>query len=253
MSCPLCQSTVSKKIGAEFQLCSVCGLMVRSGSAEVAGLYRSGWLSPLENLNLTGGTNPALARNYTRELTRSLGINNLEGKMILDFGGGRGEMALALIDAGAKVVTVDPYSNKQLQQKGLTAVESLKQLGDGKRFDGAIAIDVIEHLTTPWDELKEIKNLLKTNGWLYLSTPNGRSLNAQVNQANWREALNPSHLLLFTPPSIEMALRKAGFEHFKRLRWNVNYSENNMVRAKDWLLRTVWLDGVLRYIASVTP
>jgi cyclopropane fatty-acyl-phospholipid synthase-like methyltransferase len=62
---------------------------------EVEALYQAGWQDPLENQNLTGGTTPALAQNYTRELTHTLGLVDLDGKKILDFGGGRGEMALA--------------------------------------------------------------------------------------------------------------------------------------------------------------
>lgn len=158
-------------------------------------------------------------------------------------------MALELGAVGASVVTVDPYSHTQLKEKGLVAVESLAQLEDAGNFDGAIGIDVIEHLTTPWEELIIIKKLLAANGWLYLSTPNGRSLNARVNQGNWREAHNPSHLLLFTPMSLEKTLQKAGFENFQRLRWRVDYSESKIIQAKDRLLRAVNLDGVLRYLA----
>ena len=249
-NCHLCQSILLDKRGADFLTCGNCSLMVRRGvSSSIEELYQSGWQSPLENLNLTGGTTPALAHNYTRELLRTLALKDLTGKKILDFGGGRGEMALALEAAGARVITVDPYSYVQLKEKGLAAVESLAELEGGEKFDGAIGIDVIEHLTTPWEELMIIKKLLSANGWLYLSTPNGRGLNARMNQGNWREALNPSHLLLFTPMSLEKILQKAGFENFQRLRWRVDYSESKIIQAKDWLLRVVNLDGVLRYLA----
>lgn len=249
--CPLCLSPLRDSKRGVFQSCSDCGLMIRMRAGEVDRLYRSGWHHPLENMNLTGGTTPSLAGNYSVELLRTLGLKNLEGKNILDFGGGRGEMTLALQAAGAKVVTVDPYSYMQLRDEGLTAVESLEQLGKGEVFDGAIAIDVIEHLTTPWDELRKIRDLLRMNGWLYLSTPNGSSLNSRLNRDNWREALNPSHLLLFTPASLEKSLQKAGFEHRQRLQWRVNYSENRLIQVKDWFLRSVGLDGVLRYLARV--
>jgi 2-polyprenyl-3-methyl-5-hydroxy-6-metoxy-1,4-benzoquinol methylase len=247
--CPLCQSSLRGKPGAKFLSCNNCGLMIRRGESEVEGLYRSGWRTPIENLNLTGGTTPELGCNYTSELVRTLGLKNLVGKNILDFGGGRGEMALALQAAGARVVTVDPYSHVQLKEKGLLAVASLEQLSGGESFDGAVAIDVIEHLTSPWQELEMIRRLLRSDGWLYLSTPNGWGLNARVKRANWRETLNPSHLLLFTPPSVERTLMEAGFARCQRLRWRVDYSDNRLVQAKDWLLRLVWWDGVLRYLA----
>jgi 2-polyprenyl-3-methyl-5-hydroxy-6-metoxy-1,4-benzoquinol methylase len=250
-NCPLCQNTLQTKLAGEFFICNKCGLMVRKVADQVDKLYRSGWLDPLENLNLTGGTTPELSHNYSRELVRSLGFNNLDGKRILDFGGGRGEMALALEAAGAKVVIVDPYSQTQLKEKGMWAVGSLAQLANEEPFDGAVAIDVVEHLTAPWEELGQIRKLLKAGGWLYLSTPNGRGINARLNRGNWREALNPSHLLLFSPPAMEMALQKAGFSQTSRLRWRVAYSESKWIQGKDWFLRALWLDGVLRYLAYV--
>ena len=251
MKCPLCKGTLLGNLGGEFLACAGCGLWVRRSVGGMDDLYRSGWQSPLENLDLTGGTTPALGRNYVSELVIALGLKDLAGKRILDFGGGRGEMALALEAAGAKVVTVDPYSHAQLREKGLNAVESLAQLEKMDAFDGAIAIDVIEHLTPPWEQLRTIRSLLKAGGWFYLSTPNAAGLNARMNRADWREAHNPSHLYLFTPASMQNVLEKAGFARQRRLRLRVDYSDSWLIQAKDWMLRLVWLDGVLRYLAYV--
>jgi len=247
-NCQLCEGTL-KILTAKFLVCTGCGLMLRRVADDLKILYTSGWQSPLENLNLTGGTTPALGLNYSRELLRTLGKQNLNGMKILDFGGGRGELARALRALGASVVIADPYSYSQLREQGLAAVESLDQLEGSKPFDGAVTIDVVEHLTAPWEQLRMIKGLLVPGGWLYLSTPNAWSLNARINRENWREALNPSHLLLFAPPAMDRLLRKAGFEGYQRLRWRVDYSENKLVQAKDWLLRSLRLDGVLRYMA----
>lgn len=223
--------------------------MIRRSKNNVETLYRSSWQHPLDNMNLTGGTNLVLADNYCRELKHTLGRRNLDGIRILDFGGGRGDMAISLQDSGANVVVADLYSFEYLKERGLTAVSSLKELPRSDKYDGAIAVDVVEHLTTPWDDLIEIRKLLKAGGWLYLSTPNAQSLNARLFREKWREAINPSHLILFTPLSIEIALEKAGFQRHGRLVWQVDYSENKLIQAKDWFLRKLRLDGVLRYLA----
>jgi cyclopropane fatty-acyl-phospholipid synthase-like methyltransferase len=249
--CELCGGPL-KILQVKFLICDGCGLLIRRISDNVENLYKSGWQSPLDNLNLTGGTTPVLGKNYAMELARSLASKDLNGMRILDFGGGRGEMARAMEALGANVVIVDPYSYAQLQKQGLTAVESLEQLKEKKeQFDGAVTIDVIEHLTTPWNELQMIRQLLGSRGWLYLSTPNARSLNARLNKENWREAHNPSHLMLFSPASMEKLLEKAGYGRRQRLRWRVDFSESKLVQTKDWLLRAFWLDGVLRYLAYV--
>jgi SAM-dependent methyltransferase len=249
--CPICSGVVQANIDAVFITCKNCGLFIRRISDKVEDLYRYGWLNPLDNMNFTGGTTPFLANNYTTELMRSLSVDSLKGQTILDFGGGRGEMGLALLKAGAGVVVVDPYSFMQLRKQGFNAVKSLDELVGKKNLNGAVAIDVVEHLPTPWKELNMIRKLLRSGGWLYLSTPNGQSLNARLNRGNWREARNPSHLLLFTPKSLEGMLEKAGFKGFKRLRWRVEFSENKCIQAKDWLIRLLKLDGVLRYLANV--
>lgn len=41
-----------------------------------------------------------------------------------------------------------------------------------KKFDVIIAIEIIEHLNSPWEFLNEINKLLKPGGTLILSTPN---------------------------------------------------------------------------------
>jgi 2-polyprenyl-3-methyl-5-hydroxy-6-metoxy-1,4-benzoquinol methylase len=234
---------------SEFLSCVNCGLMVRREPENLQNLYRDGWKDPKERLGLTGGTTPKLAQNYVSELVYTLGLRDLNAKRILDFGGGRGEMARALEAAGAEVVIVDPYSYLELREKGLSSVESLADVKQVAGFDGAVAIDVIEHLFVPWEQLQEIKALLRVDGWLFISTPNAWGLNARLNRENWRERKNPAHVLLFTPPSLEKALQKVGFFRFQRLRWRVDFSENKLIQVKDWLLRSLWLDGVLRYLA----
>lgn len=248
-NCPLCVGFLQNKLGAELHVCSHCGLIIRRNTDGLELLYRSGWQTPFENLNLTGGTTAGLAKNYAKELIRTLGVKNLNGYKLLDFGGGRGELAQALHQEGANVIAVDPYSYDQLKEKGIFAIPSLNELASGEDFNGVTAIDVIEHLINPLEELNKIRKILIPGGWLYLSTPNARGLNARVNRDKWLEAQNPSHLLLFTPKSIELALEKAGFKHYQRLSWRVDYSDNRLIQAKDWLLRMGKLDGVLRYLA----
>jgi 2-polyprenyl-3-methyl-5-hydroxy-6-metoxy-1,4-benzoquinol methylase len=39
-------------------------------------------------------------------------------------------------------------------------------------FDAIIGLEVIEHVENPWEYIRLIKSMLKTNGFLFVSTPN---------------------------------------------------------------------------------
>jgi len=153
---------------------------------ELFALYTNSWQHPERSRSETGGTDLRLARIYAKLLARSLGLRDLKGLRILDFGAGRGDMLKALMELGAEVVGVEPYGLDFLRDQGFEAYEDISEVkGD---FDGIVTIDVIEHPRNPWDILKDLSNLLKVGGWIYVATPNPTGLNAKINRGNWREA-----------------------------------------------------------------
>ncbi len=105
-----------------------------------------------------------------------LGTAILRGKVIADVGCGAGSF-LDLVKGYAKTtIAIEP--NRSFQQetksKGHHAYSYCKDaLNDWEgKVDLAISFAVIEHLDNPLAFLKEIKQLLKPNGTLLLSTPN---------------------------------------------------------------------------------
>lgn len=78
-------------------------------------------------------------------------------------------------------------------------------------FDCVSLWDVIEHLISPIDELKEIYRVLKPNGKLYISTPN--HLKGLVQGKDWF-GYNASyeHLFYFEPSTIITMLSNVGFK-----------------------------------------
>lgn len=97
---------------------------------------------------------------------------------VLDVGSGLGEFSDVMKMQGYEVVCID--GNKQFVQrtreKGVESYvcdfEKEKFPFDKEEFDGVVCLETIEHIWNVENLLKEIKRVLKPNGWLLLSTPN---------------------------------------------------------------------------------
>lgn len=80
-----------------------------------------------------------------------------------------------------------------------------------KRYDLIIFMDVVEHLENPLESLLKIKPLLAKGGILVIQTPNYKSLMAKICQ-DWAWWMVEDHKFFFSPKSIKLILKKAGFK-----------------------------------------
>jgi len=158
-------------------------------------------------------------------------------------------MLAALAYLGADVYAIESFGSHFLRERGYKVFRTLDEIPKGLLFDGIVTIDVLEHLTTPWNELKRFMEICKTNSFVYIATPNVGGLNARIYGSRWREALNPSHLVLFTPRSLEQVLASCGYKRYRRLRWFIRYSRNPALLLLRYPLQASRLDGELRYLA----
>ncbi|OIP01901.1 MAG: hypothetical protein AUJ97_06615 [Bacteroidetes bacterium CG2_30_32_10] len=99
-----------------------------------------------------------------------------EGMYALDFGCGEGAFSQRLKDFGCKVDACE-IDIKQVKAK----VDNLIYLDLNKenivdnferKYDCIIAMEVIEHIENPWKYMRDMKNLLKQDGFILISTPN---------------------------------------------------------------------------------
>ena len=70
-------------------------------------------------------------------------------------------------------------------------------------FDVVTAIEVIEHVADPRDEVRRVRELLRPGGCLYITTPNFDSLSRRITGPRWRAIEYPEHLSLFTARSLD--------------------------------------------------
>lgn len=252
-SCAFCGSESTKRSEFRgFSRCETCDLAFRDpmpSSDELSSLYETDWHQPLSSTESTGGTTIKLARAYARSLANSLGVSDFKGLRLLDFGAGRGDMMQALYELGADALAVEPYGVEVLRERGFTVFPKLDHLPESSNFDGAVCIDVVEHLDAPWRILQDIRRMLVPGGWAFVATPNRGSLNAMIRRSGWRESTNPGHLHLLSSRSMLEILSGAGFANIYRLRWLIRYNDNPMLATFHYLLQILGLDGELRFLA----
>jgi 2-polyprenyl-3-methyl-5-hydroxy-6-metoxy-1,4-benzoquinol methylase len=146
---------------------------------------------------------------------------------LLDIGCFTGCFLLAAKQKGWNVFGIEPSKwavNYARTQKNLKNIffGTIKNSELDRKFDVITMWDVIEHLVNPLQELKVIRNHLKPNGILAISTPNFSSFLWRIFGEKWW-FIEKMHLFYFDRKSIRKLLDKAGFNvvkikrHYKSL------------------------------------
>jgi 2-polyprenyl-3-methyl-5-hydroxy-6-metoxy-1,4-benzoquinol methylase len=148
-------------------------------------------------------------------------ISPTKKENIVDLGAGKGEFAEQLKKLKKQITCLEgsPIYVNLLKKKGFKAVQvdfNQKLALKSGQFDGAISLEVIEHLTQVDMFLKETNRILKPKGWFILSTPNiawwGYRLSALMGKPPKKEGY---HFRFFTHHSLNLYLSQAGFKVVK--------------------------------------
>lgn len=142
----------------------------------------------------------------------------IKNKRVLDIGTGYGDGAHYLLGIGAKeVVGIDNSkmaiieARKKFPQKGLVfkVMDALNLQFPKGYFDTIIAYEIIEHLPAKKHRifLKNIKSVLKKNGYALLSTPN-----KLIYSPNREKPNNPYHIKEYLAGELETFLKKYFFK-----------------------------------------
>lgn len=78
-------------------------------------------------------------------------------------------------------------------------------------FNAIFALDIIEHVDSPYRFLIELHRLLKKNGFLFIQTPNINSVFEKISKDKWFGYRDETHLHLFTRKSLGFLAKKSGF------------------------------------------
>jgi SAM-dependent methyltransferase len=251
--CPFCGGHLERFWAAcSFSRCVECDLFIRSpfpSESELDDLYKTKWLSPEANDSETGNMDEFLARQYVRELAKTLQRKDLSGLRILDFGAGKGALLDALIDSGAIAYGVEPYGCTELATTGRLVFHDLADSPPELRFDGIVCMDVVEHLLAPWETFRHLLDRLNPGGWLLVSTPNPKGLTARLMGCKWREVAKAGHIMFLSQAVMKRMLQVAGFSVVKPARWHVRFAGGLPKYYCQLLTLAFGLHGAARVIA----
>ena len=133
------------------------------------------------------------------------------GCRVLDFGAGGGEFVFVMRAMGYEVSGFEPtaeFARFASETLGLPVVHGFYQeiqIEPGS-IDLVTAYHVMEHLESPYDALRRVRDWLRPDGHLLVEVPNVETV------CQWpRSRFHRAHLYNFSPAALEMAGRKAGY------------------------------------------
>lgn len=138
----------------------------------------------------------------------------------LDVGCGSGFMLRSMGNLFRQAVGIDPSesfvkfasSNLNVQVKhGFLTKTSFSHAS----FDHITFFDVLEHVINPKDTILAAFQLLKSNGWILITTPNLHSLSRVILGKYWRFFTPLQHLTYFHTDALKTLLECCGFCNFK--------------------------------------
>jgi SAM-dependent methyltransferase len=156
---------------------------------------------------------------------------------VLDYGCGAGKLVKMLIKKGINAVGFEPSEGaRRIACRG-----NLPVFGEIKSAEGGYDLIMfwhsLEHMETPLEIIKNIKNFLSKDGQLLIAAPNAGGFEARIFKENWFHYSYPFHRIHFTPKSAKIMLRKIGFYPTLIDFWNPEYTISGLIQSfLNWFL-----------------
>ncbi len=130
-------------------------------------------------------------------------LNNGTGTL-LDIGAGTGDFLKTAKTKGWKIKGTEPNVQARiLADKKNILLDSMSCIYKENNFDVITMWHVLEHVYDLNDQIKELKRLLKPNGYLVIAVPNYKSFDAKYYKSFWAAYDVPRHLWHFSKKGIE--------------------------------------------------
>ncbi|HXE42856.1 MAG TPA: glycosyltransferase [Candidatus Baltobacteraceae bacterium] len=184
--------------------------------SELAKIYGENYFLGSENeesRHAVAEIKKATANFYLSEIRRYRGSST--GRL-LEIGCGDGDF-LTLAEVEGWHVTGIEFSAaaceraRQCLKNGEILCGELQQMKlESDHFDLCVISDVLEHVRSPMNFLREIHRVLKPSGVLFVATPSTDSWSARFLRQKWME-FKTEHLTYFDRQTLQTALFKSGF------------------------------------------
>ena len=167
-----------------------------------------------------------------------------DGKVIGTIGCGRAATEARLVHEGREVHGVDVSS--EAIEAARTRLTSARVIDPGEEqpfeensLDGLILADVLEHLPMAWLKLKSFARAVKPGGWVVISVPNNRYVEALVPllmKGDWPEypmgIFDETHLQVMTHKRLDRWCREAGLRKEAEFDlYDFTFFKRNLYRA----------------------
>jgi 2-polyprenyl-3-methyl-5-hydroxy-6-metoxy-1,4-benzoquinol methylase len=159
-----------------------------------------------------------LQRTYDIEQNdriKQIGIENIRGRVIGDFGAGPGLFLDAVQGVAKKTVAIEPTKlyHKYFDTKGHHYYNYAQELiTSNVKLDLAVSFDTIEHVENIKEFVKGIHETLISDGVLYLSMPNHNDISRLLLPDELSSFLYmKAHLNYFTETTAKLLLERQGF------------------------------------------
>jgi ubiquinone/menaquinone biosynthesis C-methylase UbiE len=155
---------------------------------------------------------------YAEKLLPKRGKN----KRIADLGGGSGEFLEIARKYHYQGILIDGNTNNVDKAMGLGFEAIQADLNeplnlDDNSLDGAVLLDVIEHIIRAEALLREIYRILKRKGFLIVSTPNVSSLGGRIASIRGKTPKHEGyHYRFFNKYTLDKLIRNSGFQIIER-------------------------------------
>ena len=220
-ACHLCEGADFRPLfdrGFRVEVCRACGLVRvaethRDLDAYYALEYRRRAIKSPDDPFVERRTRN---RSIVRWVQRM--VPDLRATHLLEIGCSAGYLLKEFARAGASVIGIEPClhaSGIARLVNGVADVQCcmLENAEDRGQYDIVVLIQTFEHVAQPLSALREIKRLLKPDGFLFVEVPN--LLCARGFYRRWiRGVPHPSanHLFVYTKRTLAGMLQKGGFE-----------------------------------------
>jgi len=253
--CPLCSGPAGalRADFGEYEVieCARCGQLSTWPFPSVEtlrALYDTGYYAGPAAARFRAGTAESIVRFFrwrrARMLSRRMG-GDVTGRRILDVGCGRGDTLAWLQRWGAdvhgtQVSAVAAQVARQLVGADRIFVGDLSEAGyPDASFDCVTLWHVLEHVPEPLVLLKEIRRILRPDGFVYIEVPNAGGWAARKYRHHWLAYDVPKHLFHFSPATLRALARRAGLECTEEVHASAEYSPVTLLQT----LLNAWLGG----------
>jgi len=204
--------------GFQAYLCPGCDLLVTEASHD---------LEDVKRINRETYRLPDMIRTYflrEKELHQKYGavLETVKNHVpagwtgpALEIGSNIGFFTNYLRSRGIEIVSVELNPELRESQRllyGIPSLPNLDRIPAGTTFDVVFLLDVLEHIPSPAEFLRKLRNVLTEEGILLVQCPNKNAWSARLCGPEWHWWLAPDHLFHFSDRSLRLLAECAGFK-----------------------------------------